>query len=60
MGDTRTYVARYDDLVNGREQSIDVSGVDVSMNVIALQDRELVAVTLADPGVVDTLVITRA
>jgi 2-hydroxy-4-carboxymuconate semialdehyde hemiacetal dehydrogenase len=41
--DNGTYVARYDDLVDGREQKIDVSGVDVSMNGIELQDREFVA-----------------
>lgn len=43
IGDTDTYIARYDDLVNGREEAIDVSGVDVSMNGIELQDREFVA-----------------
>jgi 2-hydroxy-4-carboxymuconate semialdehyde hemiacetal dehydrogenase len=43
IGDTGTYVARYDDLVNGREEPIDVSRVDVSMNGIELQDREFVA-----------------
>ncbi len=43
IGDTATYIARYDDLVNGREEPIDVSGVDVSMNGIELQDREFVA-----------------
>ena len=43
IGDTGTYVARYDDLVDGREQPIDVSGVNVSMNGIELQDREFVA-----------------
>src|SRR5690349_23178266 len=41
--DTGTYVARYDDLVNGKEEPIDVSKVDVSMNGIELQDREFVA-----------------
>ncbi len=40
IGDTGTYLARYDDLVNGREEAIDVSNVDVSMNGIELQDRE--------------------
>ena len=35
-----TYVARYDDLFDGREEPVDVSGVDVSMNGIELQDRE--------------------
>ena len=43
IGDTGTYVARYDDLVDGRDEPIDVSGVDVSMNGIELQDREFVA-----------------
>jgi 2-hydroxy-4-carboxymuconate semialdehyde hemiacetal dehydrogenase len=43
IGDTGTYVARYDDLVNGKEEKIDVSAVDVSMNGIELQDREFVA-----------------
>lgn len=43
IGDTATYIARYDDLVNGREEKIDVSGVDVSMNGIELQDREFFA-----------------
>ena len=43
IGDTGTYIARYDDLVNGREEKIDVSRVDVSMNGIELQDREFVA-----------------
>ncbi|MEO9462395.1 MAG: Gfo/Idh/MocA family oxidoreductase [Marinomonas sp.] len=43
IGDTDTYIARYDDLVNGREETVDVSKVDVSMNGIELQDREFVA-----------------
>ncbi|GAB2180753.1 hypothetical protein DLREEDagrD3_09760 [Denitratisoma sp. agr-D3] len=43
IGDTATYIARYDDLVNGKEEKIDVSQVDVSMNGIELQDREFVA-----------------
>jgi 2-hydroxy-4-carboxymuconate semialdehyde hemiacetal dehydrogenase len=43
IGDTGTYIARYDDLVNGKEEKIDVSKVDVSMNGIELQDREFVA-----------------
>jgi 2-hydroxy-4-carboxymuconate semialdehyde hemiacetal dehydrogenase len=42
IGDTATYIARYDDLVNGREEPIDVSKVDVSMNGIELQDREFI------------------
>jgi 2-hydroxy-4-carboxymuconate semialdehyde hemiacetal dehydrogenase len=41
--DNGTYIARYDDLVNGKEEAIDVSTVDVSMNGIELQDREFFA-----------------
>lgn len=41
--DNGTYIARYDDLVTGRDEPIDVSGVDVSMNGIELQDREFFA-----------------
>jgi 2-hydroxy-4-carboxymuconate semialdehyde hemiacetal dehydrogenase len=40
IGDTGTYIARYDDLFNGKEEKIDVSKVAVSMNGIELQDRE--------------------
>ena len=43
IGDTGTYIARYDELVDGKENRIDVSKVDVSMNGIELQDREFVA-----------------
>ncbi|MCM2296702.1 Gfo/Idh/MocA family oxidoreductase [Rhodoferax sp.] len=43
IGDTATYIARYDDLFNGKEEKIDVSGVAVSMNGIELQDREFFA-----------------
>ena len=41
--DNGTYIARYDDLVTGREEPIDVIGVDVTTNGIELQDREFVA-----------------
>jgi 2-hydroxy-4-carboxymuconate semialdehyde hemiacetal dehydrogenase len=41
--DRGTFIARYDDLVDGKETPIDVSKVDVSMNGIELQDREFVA-----------------
>jgi 2-hydroxy-4-carboxymuconate semialdehyde hemiacetal dehydrogenase len=41
--DTGTWIARYDDLVTGREQPVDLSGVAVSSNGIELQDREFVA-----------------
>lgn len=43
IGDTGTYLARYDDLYTGKEEKIDVSNVDVSMNGIELQDREFFA-----------------
>ncbi|MDC8787249.1 Gfo/Idh/MocA family oxidoreductase [Roseateles koreensis] len=43
IGDSGTYLARYDDLFNGKEEKIDVSQVDVSMNGIELQDREFFA-----------------
>ena len=41
--DNGTYLARYDDLFDGRDAQIDVSKVDVSMNGIELIDREFVA-----------------
>ena len=41
--DNGTFIARYDDLFNGKEEQIDVSKVDVSMNGIELQDREFIA-----------------
>lgn len=43
IGDTGTYIARYDDLFTGKEEPVDVSAVDVSMNGIELQDREFFA-----------------
>jgi 2-hydroxy-4-carboxymuconate semialdehyde hemiacetal dehydrogenase len=43
IGDTGTYLARYDDLFTGKEEKIDVSNVAVSMNGIELQDREFFA-----------------
>jgi len=43
IGDSATYIARYDDLFNGKDEKIDVSTVDVSMNGIELQDREFFA-----------------
>lgn len=48
IGDSATYIARYDDLVNGKEEPIDVSKVDVSMNGIELQDREFIAAIRED------------
>ena len=44
--DNGTYIARYDDLFNGKEEQIDVSKVDVSMNGIELINREFVAAIL--------------
>jgi 2-hydroxy-4-carboxymuconate semialdehyde hemiacetal dehydrogenase len=41
--DNGTYLARYDELVDGNNEPIDVSKVDVSMNGIELQDREFFA-----------------
>jgi 2-hydroxy-4-carboxymuconate semialdehyde hemiacetal dehydrogenase len=41
--DNGTYIARYDELVDGNNKPIDVSKVDVSMNGIELQDREFIA-----------------
>ena len=41
--DHGTYIARYDELLDGDEKPIDVSKVDVSMNGIELQDREFIA-----------------
>jgi 2-hydroxy-4-carboxymuconate semialdehyde hemiacetal dehydrogenase len=41
--DNGTYIARYDDLVTGNEEPVDVSKVAVSMNGIELQDREFVS-----------------
>jgi 2-hydroxy-4-carboxymuconate semialdehyde hemiacetal dehydrogenase len=41
--DKGTYLARYDDLFDGKDNRIDVSKVDVSMNGIELQDREFFA-----------------
>ncbi len=47
IGDTATYLARYDDLLqstsSGKDEKINVSQVAVSMNGIELQDREFFA-----------------
>jgi 2-hydroxy-4-carboxymuconate semialdehyde hemiacetal dehydrogenase len=43
IGDTGTYKAYYDDLSDGKDQVIDLSKVDVSMNGIELEDREFFA-----------------
>ena len=41
--DRGTYIARYDELIDGKNNPIDVSKVDVSLNGIELQDREFIA-----------------
>ncbi|MEM6988563.1 MAG: oxidoreductase, partial [Pseudomonadota bacterium] len=41
--DKGTWIARYDDLVDGREQPVDVSQVDVSTDGIELADREFLS-----------------
>ena len=41
--DNGTYIARYDDLVDGKEQMIDLSEVAISNDGIELQDREFVS-----------------
>lgn len=38
--DNGTYMARYDDLLDGNDEPVDLSGVAVSSNGIELQDRE--------------------
>ena len=43
IGDSATYLARYDDLFSGKDEKIDVSQVALSMNGIELQDREFFA-----------------
>jgi 2-hydroxy-4-carboxymuconate semialdehyde hemiacetal dehydrogenase len=40
--DNGTYIARYDDLVDGNEQPIDLSGVAVSTDGFEVQDREFI------------------
>jgi 2-hydroxy-4-carboxymuconate semialdehyde hemiacetal dehydrogenase len=43
IGDTGTYVARYDDLATGAGEPVDLSGVAVPANGVEGQDREFVA-----------------
>jgi 2-hydroxy-4-carboxymuconate semialdehyde hemiacetal dehydrogenase len=43
IGDTGTYVARYDDLVDGHDRPVDLTGVTVSPDGIEVQDREFFA-----------------
>ena len=47
IGDTGTYLAYYDDLSDGKNNKIDLSTVDVSMNGIELEDREFFAAIAA-------------
>ncbi len=46
--DNGTYIGRYDDLVDGYDQPIDLSGVADSNDGIELQDREFVAAIRED------------
>ena len=41
--DNGTYIARYDELVDGFDKPVDVSKVDVSLDGIELQDREFIS-----------------
>ncbi len=41
--DDGTYIARYDDLVDGYDKPVDLQGVAISKNGIELQDREFFA-----------------
>ena len=40
--DNGTYIARYDDLVDGYDNAIDLSAVAISNDGIELQDREFI------------------
>jgi 2-hydroxy-4-carboxymuconate semialdehyde hemiacetal dehydrogenase len=40
--DNGTYVARFDDLVDGYDNAIDLSAVDVSLSGVELQDRDFI------------------
>jgi 2-hydroxy-4-carboxymuconate semialdehyde hemiacetal dehydrogenase len=46
--DNGTYIARYDDLFDGMNNAIDLSGIAVSMNGIELQDREFISAIRED------------
>lgn len=43
VGDTGTYIARYDELVDGYDEPVDMTGIAESTNGIELQDREFFA-----------------
>jgi len=38
--DNGTYIARYDDLVDGNDMAVDLAGIAISNDGIELQDRE--------------------
>ena len=44
--DNGTYIARYDDLVDGYDKAVDLSGIAVSNDGIELQDREFISAIL--------------
>jgi 2-hydroxy-4-carboxymuconate semialdehyde hemiacetal dehydrogenase len=46
--DNGTYIASYDDLFDGHNNPVDVSGVDVSLNGIELIDREFISAILGN------------
>ena len=48
--DNGTYIARYDDLYDGRENQIDLSDIAVSNNGIELIDREFISAILEGRG----------
>lgn len=41
--DNGTYIGRYDELVDGYDKPVDLSGVGVSLNGVELEDREFIA-----------------
>ena len=41
--DNGTYIGRYDELVDGHDKPIDLSGVGVSLSGVELEDREFIA-----------------
>ena len=41
--DNGTYVARYDELVDGYDKPVDLSGIGPSLNGVELEDREFIA-----------------
>jgi 2-hydroxy-4-carboxymuconate semialdehyde hemiacetal dehydrogenase len=41
--DNGTYIGRYDELVDGYDKPVDLSGIGVSLNGVELEDREFIA-----------------